>query len=72
VTITTPGSYRLTGNLGLGLGLVDSSLDGIEVSASAVTVDLGGFHIAGSTTCSGSGASISCAPSGEVVPAYDS
>ena len=62
VTIIQPGSYRLTGNLDL--SAVDSSLDGINVSAPAVTVDLGGFHIAGATTCSGSGVSISCSPSG--------
>ena len=60
VTITTPGSYRLTGSLNLSAEGVNVS--GIEVSAPAVTVDLGGFHIAGATTCSGSGASISCSP----------
>jgi hypothetical protein len=61
VTITTPGSYRLTGNLDL--SAFDPNLSGIQVNAPAVTVDLGGFHIAGATTCSGSGASISCFPS---------
>ena len=60
VTITTPGSYRLTGNLDL--STVSSSLGGIEVSAPAVMVNLGGFQIAGATTCSGSGATISCSP----------
>lgn len=62
VTIIEPGSYRLTGNLDL--SAFDSSLSGIVVSAPTVTVDLGGFHIAGATTCSGNGASISCSPSG--------
>ncbi len=62
VTITQPGSYRLTGNLDL--SAVDPGLSGIQASAPAVTVDLSGFHIAGATTCSGSGASISCSPSG--------
>ena len=62
VTIIQSGSYRLPVNLDL--SAVDSSLNGIEVSVPAVTVDLGGFHIAGAATCSGSGASISCSPSG--------
>lgn len=61
VTITTPGSYRLTGSLDLSAEGVNVS--GIAVSVPAVTIDLGGFHIAGPTSCSGSGASISCSPS---------
>jgi len=61
VTITTPGSYRLTGSLDLSAEGVNVS--GIAVSAPAVTIDLSGFHIAGPTSCSGSGASISCSPS---------
>ncbi len=62
VTIIQPGSYRLTGNLDV--SSVDATLNGIEVSTPAVVVDLGGFHIAGSASCSGSGVSISCSPSG--------
>jgi len=61
VTITTPGSYRLTGSLDLSAEGVNVS--GIAVSVPAVTIDLGGFHIAGPTSCSGSGTNISCSPS---------
>ena len=60
VTIIQPGSYRLTGNLDLSAEGVNVS--GVVVSVPAVTVDLGGFHIAGPTTCSSSGATISCSP----------
>lgn len=62
VTITQPGSYRLTGNLDL--GAQDPALSGIDVSSPGVTVDLAGFQIAGPTRCSGSGASLSCSPAG--------
>jgi hypothetical protein len=48
VTISESGSYRLTGNL----TLADENTDGIEITADGVTVDLNGFEIAGSTTCS--------------------
>ena len=43
VTITQPGSYRLTGNLVI--PSVDS--DGIRISTSDVSIDLGGFTIMG-------------------------
>ncbi|MEZ4352198.1 MAG: hypothetical protein R3F16_00865 [Myxococcota bacterium] len=42
VTLDAPGSYRLTGNLD-----VPNGTDGIEILASSVTLDLGGFRIAG-------------------------
>jgi len=48
VTITSPGSYRLTGSLALAAGLT-----GIMVSADFVTIDLNGFEIAGPIVCSG-------------------
>lgn len=48
VQITSPGSYRLTGNLDLP---TDDS--GIEVRASDVQLDLNGFAIVGPITCSG-------------------
>ena len=47
VTITQQGSYRLTGNLDL-----TASQTGIQISASDVTIDLGGFEIRGPNTCS--------------------
>lgn len=49
VTITQSGSYRLTGNLTLPLDTT-----AIDITASAVVVDLGGFAITGPNTCSGS------------------
>lgn len=48
VTLSEPGSYRLTGNLSPG-----SSNHGIEITASGVTIDLNGFSIIGN----GSGSS---------------
>ena len=60
VTITQPGSYRLTGNL----DLTDQapSVPAVIVSAPAVSLDLGGFQLRGPTNCTGSGASLACAP----------
>ena len=49
VTISEAGSYRLTGNLSPG------SNTAIEVTASGVTIDLGGFSITGSGSGSGNG-----------------
>ena len=49
VTITTAGSYRLTGNL----TVPDVNTDGITVSADDVSIDLNGFAISGPVTCSG-------------------
>ena len=65
VTIIKPGSYRLTSSLDLSAEGVNVS--GVAVSAPAVTIDLRGFQIAGPTSCSGSGTSISCNPSSTVV-----
>jgi hypothetical protein len=61
VTITEGGSYVLTGNL----SVASSTESAIEVSPSVLQVDLdlNGFQIDGPATCSGSGASLSCAPS---------
>ena len=61
VTITQSGSYALTSNLDLSAEGVNVS--GVAVSTPAVTIDLRGFQIAGPTSCSGSGPSISCSPS---------
>jgi hypothetical protein len=61
VTITQSGSYRLTGNLDL--TAENPATNGIDVSAPATTVDLGGFQIVGPTTCSGACGAVSCAPS---------
>ncbi len=47
--ITTPGSYRLTGNLTKTGG--DGSVSAIEIASSDVVLDLGGFTIAGPGIC---------------------
>ena len=50
VTITQPGSYRLTSNLSVPLN-TDTA---IRFDVENVTLDLGGFVISGPVTCSGS------------------
>jgi len=59
VTITTAGSYRLTGNLSVS----DENTNGIEISANGVTLDLNGFTISGPSVCSGEPVT-GCAPTG--------
>jgi hypothetical protein len=49
VTITAPGSYRLTSNL----GVPDENTSAIRVEASGVSIDLNGFEISGVTACPG-------------------
>lgn len=44
VTISLPGSYRLSGNL-----TVPASTNGIDIAADGVTLDLNGFQIAGTS-----------------------
>jgi hypothetical protein len=51
VTISQPGSYRLTGNLDLTKLSADTTA--IEISTDNVTLDLNGFAILGPTVCSG-------------------
>lgn len=60
VTLSLPGSYRLTGNLSVA-GL---SVDAISVASADVALDLAGFEIRGPVTCSGVGSGLSCAPAG--------
>lgn len=48
VTISEPGSYRLTGNL----AVPDANTTAIQVTATTVTLDLNGFSIIGPITCS--------------------
>ncbi len=48
VTITQPGSYRLSGNL----TVPDANTTAILVTADFVTIDLNGFSISGPVTCS--------------------
>jgi hypothetical protein len=61
VTITSPGSYQLTGNLDLSTLPLATA---IQVEAPAVNLDLGGFQIIGPTNCTDSGGSIACDPPG--------
>jgi len=51
VVISSPGSYRLTSNIVVG----DSwtNIDGIQISASNVSLDLNGFAIEGPVECTG-------------------
>jgi hypothetical protein len=46
VTLSVPGSYKLTGNL-----IVPAGLSGVEITASGVTLDLNGFNVSGPVTC---------------------
>lgn len=59
VTITQPGSYRLTGNLDM--TAESYFVSAVAVQVSDVTLDLGGFEIAGPNTCTGSGPTLQCA-----------
>lgn len=61
VTISQPGSYRLTGNLDL--TAENPATNGIDISAPATTVDLGGFQIIGPARCSGACGAVSCGSS---------
>lgn len=57
IVISQPGSYKLAGNL-----TVPAGVNGIEVAASHVVIDLNGFTITGPVVCSGAYHSISCTP----------
>jgi hypothetical protein len=65
VTITQPGSYRLSGNL----TVPDSNTDAILVTAPNVTIDLNGFSILGPNVCTRppSGLGLDCTSSGSGV-----
>jgi hypothetical protein len=49
VTLSQPGSYRLTSNL----VVADMAASGIVISSPGVTLDLGGFELRGPNVCSG-------------------
>jgi hypothetical protein len=49
VTLTLPGSYRLSGNL----TVPEGALSGIVIAADGVTLDLNGFQLAGSNGTGG-------------------
>src|SRR5512144_1730857 len=58
VTISQPGSYRLSGNL----TVPDANTTAIDITSSDVTIDLNGFAIIGPTVCGGF--PIACTPTG--------
>ncbi len=58
VTISTPGSYLLTSDL----DVTSTTAYAIDVTADHVTIDLGGFTIAGPVTCTGYGSAVTCTP----------
>lgn len=60
VTITATGAYKLTSNI------TAPSTVGISVTASGVTLDLGGFTISGPISCSGT--PLACTPSAPYGP----
>ena len=60
VTLSQPGSYRLTSNL-VQPGATTSVL---RATANNVSIDLGGFTVEGPVSCTGSGSALICSPSG--------
>jgi hypothetical protein len=60
VTLATAGTYVLTGPLTVS----DPNTSAIVVTATGVTIDLNGFKIAGPSSCTGFGSTISCSPAG--------
>jgi hypothetical protein len=67
VTISQPGSYRLTGNLDVTdatarpNGMAPQDATAIEVTADNVSIDLNGFTIKGPSVCPSSGLCLTCA-----------
>ena len=66
VTISVPGSYRLTSNL----TVPDVNTTAILVSANDVTIDLNGFAIIGPNLCAGNPASCSSSGAGVGIDAF--
>jgi len=56
VTISAPGSYRLTGDL----TVPNANTNAVSITADSVTLDLNGFSIAGPTTCTYSYPNVTC------------
>jgi hypothetical protein len=56
ITISESGSYVLTSNLTVG----SLALGAIDVTASEVTIDLNGFTVSGTSSCSGYGPTLAC------------
>lgn len=65
VTLTLPGSYRLTGNLDLLATADPKNTSGIRVEVDGVSIDLNGFAILGEVVCDPEGGEgVSCEPMG--------
>ncbi len=56
ITITEPGSYKLTSNLQVGA----NETGGIDIKAHNVTLDLNGFTLMSTTQCEAQGSTVSC------------
>lgn len=67
VTLSQPGSYRLTGNL----AQVDAATTVLRATANDVSIDLGGFEISGPFSCPGNPANCAAAGIGYAVDAND-
>jgi hypothetical protein len=63
VTISQPGSYRLSSNLTTG---PNADTDAIEITTDTVWIDLNGFAILGPTVCAGDPpvTPVNCTPTG--------
>ena len=72
VTIASPGSYRLTGNLDVSVAADPPGMTAIQTGANDVSIDLAGFAISGATlcgsfgTCTNTGSGNGIAPTGGV------
>ncbi len=66
VTLSAPGSYRLTSNLDLRALATPQNVTAIDLTADGVSLDFGGFAILGSTVCAGTPptTALACAPLG--------
>lgn len=62
LTISQPGSYKLTQNL-----VVPGGTHGIVITASDVTLDLNGFTVSGNTSCGGGYTAMYCTGSPDSV-----
>lgn len=66
IVIATPGSYRLTSNLDVSALPNPQNVTAISITASDVTLDLGGFAIIGAANCTASGSptTVACSVTG--------
>ena len=60
VTLSQPGSFRLSGNLAVS----DLAVSAIVIASRDVSLDLNGFAISGPNVCAGSGVAMNCTADG--------